>query len=115
MTSSLPAARGFKRILTKPAQHALLADCSLSLERWQMRKKGSNLQNHPSQQVVQHTDRMLSLVVGRDGNVQVRQWAVRVAESDRGNIDIARLLHNQNESICIAAREVDQTRMHAST
>lgn len=54
----------------------------------------SYLQNHASQKVVQHTNGVLPLVIGRNGNVQVRQWAVGITECDRGDVDVAGLLQS---------------------
>lgn len=55
---------------------------------------GEDLEHHARQQVVQHTDGVLALVVGGDGNVQVWQRAVRVAEGNCGNVDVAGLLNS---------------------
>ncbi len=51
----------------------------------------THLEHHARQQVVQHADGVLALVVGGDGDVDVRQRRVGVAERDGGDVDVRRL------------------------
>mmetsp|Transcript_3480 Transcript_3480/g.12667 ORF Transcript_3480/g.12667 Transcript_3480/m.12667 type:complete len:311 (+) Transcript_3480:166-1098(+) len=51
----------------------------------------SHLQHHPAQDVVQDSDRVLSLVVRRNSNVDVLQGRVGVAESNGGQVAVRSL------------------------
>eukprot|EP00983_Pelagomonas_calceolata_P039067 1137031-Pelagomonas_calceolata.AAC.5 len=56
------------------------------------RHHATHLQHHAGQQVVQHGDGVLPLVVGGDGNVHVVHGRVGVAEADGGDVHIGCLL-----------------------
>ncbi|GIL97102.1 hypothetical protein Vretimale_2849, partial [Volvox reticuliferus] len=53
----------------------------------------AHLQDHTRQQPIQHANRVLALVVGRDGHIHVIEGAVRIAEGDRRDVHVGRLLH----------------------
>ena len=53
---------------------------------------GPYLEHHAGQEVVQHADGVLALVVGGDGDVHVGQGGVSVAEGDGGDVHVAGLL-----------------------
>mmetsp|Transcript_3734 Transcript_3734/g.9711 ORF Transcript_3734/g.9711 Transcript_3734/m.9711 type:complete len:316 (+) Transcript_3734:322-1269(+) len=59
---------------------------------WVGRRHGaSHLQDHSAEDVVQDSDRVLSLVVRWDGDVDVLQGRVGVAESNGGQVAVRRL------------------------
>eukprot|EP00298_Acanthocystis_sp_HF-20_P003818 c14162_g1_i1.p2 GENE.c14162_g1_i1~~c14162_g1_i1.p2 ORF type:complete len:288 (+),score=-90.85 c14162_g1_i1:21-884(+) len=70
----------------------------------------TEVQDLTSQQVVEESNGVLALVVGGDGNVDVSQRRVGVAESDGGNVTIGRLL----DGLVVGAgvSQDQQTRLH---
>ena len=57
------------------------------------RESGPRLQHHARQDVVQDADGVLALVIGRDGDVDVRNRGVCVAERDHRDVHVRRLAH----------------------
>ncbi len=51
----------------------------------------AHLQHHLCQQVVQAANRLLALVVCRDGNVHKLEWGIGIAKGNGGHVDIGRL------------------------
>ena len=70
----------------------------------------AHLQDHAGQQVVHHTDGVLSLVVGRDGDVHMVEGGISVAESNHRDVHVRRLA----DGLVISAgvREDDQAGLH---
>mmetsp|Transcript_12243 Transcript_12243/g.51554 ORF Transcript_12243/g.51554 Transcript_12243/m.51554 type:complete len:400 (-) Transcript_12243:75-1274(-) len=56
------------------------------------RDGAAHLQHHAAEDVVQAADRVLALVVGRDGDVDVRHRRVGVAERNGGEVLVGRLV-----------------------
>lgn len=51
-----------------------------------------HLQDHAREQVIENSDGVLGLVIGRDGNVHIGQSGVCVAEGNGWDVHVGRLL-----------------------